>query len=131
METTGVGSLNGNTKIVEASAGNRRLGQEEFLKLLITQMTHQDPLSPQEDREFIAQMAQFSSLESMNTVSRMMSRLQGTSLLGKTIEGSYMENGTMVPISGVVTSVRFDRDNVLLKVNDRELRIDQIGLVRE
>ncbi len=131
METTGVGSLNGNTKIVEASAGNRRLGQEEFLKLLITQMTHQDPLSPQEDREFIAQMAQFSSLESMNTVSRMMSRLQGTSLLGKTIEGGYIENGTMVPISGVVTSVRFDRDNVLLKVNDRELRIDQIGLVRE
>lgn len=131
METSGVGSLNVNTKIVEASAGNRRLGQEEFLKLLITQMTHQDPLSPQEDREFIAQMAQFSSLESMNSVSRMMSRLQGTSMLGKTVEGSYMENGTMVPISGVVTSVRFDRDNVLLKVNDRELRMDQVGLVRE
>jgi flagellar basal-body rod modification protein FlgD len=131
METSGIGSLNGSTKIVEASAGNRRLGQEEFLKLLITQMTHQDPLSPQEDREFIAQMAQFSSLESMNTVSRMMSRLQGTSLLGKTIEGGYIENGTMVPISGVVTSVRFDRDNVLLKVNDRELRMDQVGLVRE
>jgi flagellar basal-body rod modification protein FlgD len=131
METSGIGSLNGSPTIVEANAGNRRLGQEEFLKLLITQMTHQDPLSPQEDREFIAQMAQFSSLESANSVSRMMSRLQGTSLLGRTVEGSYLENGAMVPISGVVTSVRFDRDNILLKVKDRELTLDQIGLVRE
>jgi flagellar basal-body rod modification protein FlgD len=131
METSGVGSLNVNPKLVESSVGNRRLGQEEFLKLLITQMTHQDPLSPQEDREFIAQMAQFSTLESMHAVSRMMSRLQGTGLLGRTVEGGYLENGTMVPISGVVTSVRFDRDHVLLKVNDRELTMDQIGLVRE
>lgn len=46
------------------------LGQEDFLKLLTVQMTKQDPLKPMEDTAFIAQMAQFSSLEQMNSLTR-------------------------------------------------------------
>jgi flagellar basal-body rod modification protein FlgD len=41
------------------------LGRDTFLKLLVTQLRHQDPLQPQADGEFIAQLAQFSSLESL------------------------------------------------------------------
>ena len=44
------------------------LGQEDFLKLLTVQMTKQDPMKPMEDTAFIAQMAQFSSLEQMNSL---------------------------------------------------------------
>ena len=44
------------------------LDKDAFLKLLVTQMQNQDPLSPMEDREFIAQMAQFSSLEQMQNL---------------------------------------------------------------
>ena len=44
------------------------LGQNDFLKLLVTQMTSQDPLNPQKDTDFIAQMAQFSSLEQSKTM---------------------------------------------------------------
>ena len=43
----------------------QELGKSEFLELLITQLTHQDPTAPMQDTEFIAQMAQFSSLEQM------------------------------------------------------------------
>ena len=44
---------------------NDGLGRDAFLQLLVTQMSHQNPLQPQEDGAFIAQLAQFSSLEQL------------------------------------------------------------------
>jgi flagellar basal-body rod modification protein FlgD len=43
----------------------KELGRDAFLQLLVTQLEHQDPMKPQADTEFIAQLAQFSSLESL------------------------------------------------------------------
>ena len=53
-----------------ALPGRKELGQEEFLKLLITQLKSQDPMKPVEDTAFIAQMAQFSSLNQMQTLNK-------------------------------------------------------------
>ena len=44
------------------------LGRDAFLQLLVTQMSHQNPLKPQEDGAFIAQLAQFSSLEQLTNI---------------------------------------------------------------
>lgn len=46
------------------------LDKDAFLRLLTTQLANQDPLSPMEDREFIAQLAQFSSLEQMTAMNK-------------------------------------------------------------
>ncbi|MBQ5907275.1 MAG: flagellar hook assembly protein FlgD [Treponema sp.] len=72
---------------------SQQLGKDDFLKLLITQLSNQDPTSPMEDTQFISQMAQFSSLEQMtnmnesfNKMAAMINSSQATSTLGKTVE---------------------------------------------
>jgi flagellar basal-body rod modification protein FlgD len=50
------------------AARETRLGQDAFMKLLTTQLANQDPLAPQENGEFLAQLAQFSSLEKLTAI---------------------------------------------------------------
>jgi flagellar basal-body rod modification protein FlgD len=50
--------------------GNRTLDSDDFMKILMTQLTAQDPMNPMKDTEFIAQMANFSSLEQMRGLSK-------------------------------------------------------------
>ncbi len=66
------------------------LGKDEFLKILMTQLQHQDPLDPMDDKDFIAQMATFSQLEqTMNMASSMESLVQNQ-LVSPVIQYSHM-----------------------------------------
>jgi flagellar basal-body rod modification protein FlgD len=69
------------------------LGKDDFLKILITQLSYQDPTAPMQDKEFIAQMAQFSTLEQMTGMARDFNKLtamfmgnEASSALGKSVE---------------------------------------------
>ncbi|MBB6452920.1 flagellar basal-body rod modification protein FlgD [Salirhabdus euzebyi] len=53
-----------------AGANNSQLGKDQFLKILMAQLQNQDPLNPMEDKEFISQMATFSSLEQLMGISK-------------------------------------------------------------
>ena len=54
---------------------NAAMDKNDFLKILITQLSHQDPTQPMQDKEFIAQMAQFSSLEQITNMSEGLSKV--------------------------------------------------------
>lgn len=73
MDTTSTSGTTATTGTTAApvTAGNAKtdaLGREAFLNLLVTQLQHQNPLEPQADGEFLAQLAQFSSLESLQDI---------------------------------------------------------------
>ena len=65
---------NANFKVTDKT-DNSALGKDAFLQILITQLQNQDPTSPMDDKEFIAQMAQFSSLEQMQNMTKAMEDL--------------------------------------------------------
>jgi flagellar basal-body rod modification protein FlgD len=95
-----------------ARTAKKVLGQEDFMKLLATQFRMQDPLKPMEDTAFIAQMAQFSSLEQSSTMAREMARLRtdqsmlmANGYLGRNVT---VEDAQGHPVTGVVTAVEND-----------------------
>ena len=85
------------------------LGKDDFLKILITQLSYQDPTAPMEDKQFIAQMAQFSTLEQMTGMAKdfalLTSMLMGneaSSALGKNVEiteGERIVQGTVQAVT--------------------------------
>jgi flagellar basal-body rod modification protein FlgD len=109
------------------------MDKDDYLKLLITQLQNQDPTNPMEDREFIAQMAQFSSLEQMTNISNgfqslasVLSAGQATSMLGKDVE--VIVNGNV--IGGQVMEVtRGDYPQVL--VDGVYYDISDVSRIRE
>ena len=61
-------------KAASSVSSNSALGKDAFLQLLVTQMQYQDPLDPQDNSEYLAQLAQFSALEQMTNVSEALAK---------------------------------------------------------
>lgn len=89
------------------------LGKDDFLQLLVAQMRFQDPLKPLENREFIAQLAQFSALEQMMNVGQATNLTYGMSMLGKKVYGTTPEGDS---IEGTAMSVRLVNNVPMVKV---------------
>ena len=106
-------------------SNNSELDKNAFLNLLITQLKYQDPLSPTEDKEFIAQMAQFSSLEQMNNMAKSFTYQQSVSLMGKYVyaEVYNQSTGTYSEVMGKVESVIVKNGNPFLVIGENETEV--------
>ena len=118
------------------------LGKDAFLKLLIAELSNQDPLNPMEDREFISQMATFSSLEQMQNMNKTMesmaeaNKFSAVSYIGKAIAYTVdagTEDAEAVQKAGIVSEIWFDeKKGTVLKTTDGdEVLLNQVEGVTE
>jgi len=106
------------TLAVNGRTPKTELGKDDFLQLLITQLSHQDPTAPMEDTQFIAQMAQFSSLEQMTNMSSSFSKLnslftgsEASNAVGKNVD---IEMGESTVSGTIAAASRGDYPQVLV-----------------
>jgi len=124
------------------AVGGDGLGQEAFLKLLVAQLQNQDPLNPQENSEFVAQLAQFSSLEQSIGINDRLDQLalqnqglqnsQVVGLVGKqaTVKGSIVSlkgQGQSVPITFKLNGAAKESTVVIRDQSGRAVRTLQVG----
>lgn len=122
-----------------SNATSQTLTQNDFLKVLLTQLQFQDPLKPMDNEQFMAQMAQFTALESQNQTNSKLDNLlsiqsadQSIALLNKTVQVN-LSSGNQV---GQVTTIQFQQGTPVFTVQTSSgqslngISLSQISLVR-
>jgi len=119
------------------------VGQDDFLRILLTQLRFQDPLKPVDNQEFVAQLAQFSALEinrqqneKVETLLTINAANQAVALVGKSVEVRTVQ-GSSVSTVGTVTAVSFATGEPRLTVAAvsgttlTDVRLSDVVLVRQ
>src|SRR4051812_1864877 len=105
--TAAVGSTTSSNSTTSSSSSSKLgaaagLGKDDFMQLLIAQLKNQDPMKPTDDTQFIAQLAQFSSLEATNKMNDTLDELsnaqmlgQAAAMIGKTVSAKLADGTTV------------------------------------
>ncbi|MDR1440660.1 MAG: flagellar biosynthesis protein FlgD [Clostridiales bacterium] len=117
----------------EATRNTGELGKEEFLNLLVLQLRYQDPLNPMEDKEFIAQMAQFSALEQMQNMNASANATKAFSLIGKYVGATLSDESTgqSQEVVGHVESVYISGSKTYVVVDGKQVPIENVHSISE
>lgn len=137
MDISGISSTD-SPYSANAVQGNSDLDKGAFMKLLVTQLKNQDPLEPTNNEEFVAQLANFSSLEQMeqlnenvismvllNQSNALMDQLTSSSaLIGQNVR--YDEPSIGTSLSGVVTSVKVTDGAAILNIDGNDIPLTNV-----
>lgn len=145
MEITGLNGIEAADSIYGEKTGAEPLDKNAFLQLLVHQMKNQDPLEPAKNEDYIAQLAQFSSLEQMENVNGSLNTLalmqqeamimtqeaavlgqltEAGSLIGKEVE--YVDSETGQTSSGEVERVRLLEGKVFMQIDGVNVGLGQL-----
>ena len=120
--TVGTAQANANPK--------NEMGKDDFLKLLVGQLRHQDPMNPMEDKDFMGQMAQFSQLEQMTNVASTLQNERAFNLIGREVSYNDKETGELK--SGKVEKVSIEGAKTTLTIGGiSKIEVDAITEVQQ
>ncbi|WNO11334.1 flagellar hook assembly protein FlgD [Teredinibacter sp. KSP-S5-2] len=121
------------------STSTNSMSQEDFIKLFLTELNYQDPLEPVDNKEFLAQIAQFAAVdqnrkttESIENLIYITSTQQSVSLLNKRVEVRTSDS----VLFGTVTAIRFTQDGPRLTIAQTngniipDIRLSQVSLIQ-
>lgn len=135
MEVAGTtSSLVGSDSILAQDNAFGKLKAEDFIAMLVTQLQNQDPFSPTENQDLLAQMSEIRSLEATSQMTETFSELlvqqrlaAGAALIGKTITGRTADGQAVV---GVVDRVSVEGDKVDLVVGGTRVPLSNVTEIR-
>lgn len=120
-----VSGVSGTSSSSSAQANNtqndtsKNLSMNDFFTLLAAQLQYQDPMQPTDNSQFMAQMAQFSLLEQMQSLNKTMNLATATSSIGKTaIYSRINASGKQESCTGIITACDISSDVPKYKIND-------------
>ncbi len=123
---------NGQVNISETSQETEKktgsaLDKDDFLMLLVTQMKYQDPLEPESNTEYVAQLAQFSSLEQMQNLNSTATNTSAYTLVGKQVRiRETSDTGAEREVQGMVEYVKMENGKPYVSVNGEMYSYDDI-----
>ena len=141
MTLTGISNTDPIAGASQGAPAASSLDKDAFLKLLVSQVKNQDPLQPAGSTEYVAQLAQFSSLEQMQNLNdnivglallqqnnALLSQLtQSSALIGQTVEWTDPDTGTVH--SGQVSSVKLQDGLALLEIDGQDVPLGYVTQV--
>lgn len=129
-----LGAMNSNQKTASTGSGFNQLDGDAFLQLLVAQLKYQNPMNPVDGQEYLAQAAQFASVERLDHLSKAQSEsvayqqvLLSTSLVGKHVAGGTGD----ARIDGIVDAVRFEQGVPILLVGSERLPLSMVEEVQQ
>lgn len=113
-----------------AQANTNKLDSDQFMQILMAQLTHQNPLEPMDNSEMMSQFSQLNSLQELKEIHAGMDKLSASnqvmylaSLIGKTVKANRTDGKI---IEGVVESVVTENNNPQLRIGDEDVSLDDV-----
>ncbi|MFQ3610554.1 MAG: flagellar hook capping FlgD N-terminal domain-containing protein [Fimbriimonadales bacterium] len=99
----------------------------QFLRLLIVELTSQNPMDPVKDRDFLAQMAQLNTAQQMERMGQVFNTFQAVNLIGREVE-AVLANGNR--LTGKVESVQTSGGKVFLKIENQTVPFESVRSIQ-
>lgn len=120
-------AVQSSAQTVANNSSRAALDTYQFLRLLIVELTSQNPMDPVKDRDFLAQMAQLNTAQQMERMGQLLTALQSASLIGREVE-AVLPNGTT--LSGKVQAVELSGGEIYLTVSDQRVPFSALKTIR-
>jgi flagellar basal-body rod modification protein FlgD len=127
-------TLGGTAQPATSTSSSTQVDKDMFLKLMVTQLKNQDPMNPTDSSQFLAQTAQFTSLEKLGQVAEQSAQalsaqmaFGASSLVGRTVTYTGSDGAE---VTGSVSSVRFTATGPVLAVGNVEIPLDKVVTVK-